>query len=41
LTCYGLNSSNPLQFRPCSFILIPCGLDEIEKMMKDFNLFEI
>jgi hypothetical protein len=27
--------------RPCSVIPIPCGLDEIEKNLKDFDLFFI
>jgi hypothetical protein len=27
--------------RACSIITIPCGLNEIKKIMKDFNLFEI
>jgi hypothetical protein len=28
-------------FRVCSFIPIPYGLNEIEKIMKDYNLFGI
>jgi hypothetical protein len=29
------------RFRACSVIPIPCGLDEIEKNMKNFDLFGI